>query len=209
MIHSYCCVNFDQPYWREANHTWHQHFIIDSHIFFRQFPDCQNLPNSIRVTCLESIHGNLNPTSLVALQFRLLDVKNIEPGILGLGRTDPFIELQKKNVDPVVGIINWITAYRSEHVHDNLNPVFKSFELTVEDLCYADEDWPLRMVVYDWQKNGKHRMLGMAQTSLSDLLEKKSKGGNADRSSAMSVTIEGTETAIGLIVVLESNVRER
>jgi Ca2+-dependent lipid-binding protein len=138
-----------------------------------------------------------------------LDVKNIEPGILGLGRTDPFVELQKKNVDPVVGIINWITAYRSEHVHDNLNPVFKSFELTVEDLCYADEDWPLRMVVYDWQKNGKHRVLGMAQTSLSDLLEKKSKGGNADRSSAMSVTIEGTETAIGLIVVLESNVRER
>lgn len=164
--------------------------------------------NSIRVTCVESVQGSLNPISIATLQFRLLDVKNIEPGILGLGRTDPFLEIQKKNVDPVVGIINWITAYRTEHVHDNLNPVFKSFELSLEDLCYADDDWPLRIVVYDWQKNGKHRMLGMAQTSLNDLLEKKSKGGNADRSSALSVTIEGTETSIGLIVVLESNVRE-
>ena len=157
---------------------------------------------------MESITGSLNPTNLVTLQFRLLDVKNIEPGILGLGRTDPFFEIQKKNVDPVVGIINWITAYRSEHIHDNLNPVFKSFDLCVEDLCYADEDWPLRMVVYDWQKNGKHRMLGMAQTSLADLLEKKSKGGNADRSSALSLTIEGATTTIGLIVVLESIMKE-
>ena len=133
-------------------------------------------------------------------------MKNIESGILGLGRTDPFIEIQKKNVDPVVGVVQWISAYRTEYVLDNLNPVFKEFDLSVENLCYCDENWLLRLIVCDWQKSGKHRTLGYCYTSLKDLREKVAKGGNADRTSAMPISIEGASTTIGLIVVLKAEV---
>ena len=152
------------------------------------------------------MQGSLDPTSLAKLQFRLLDVKNIESGILGLGRTDPFIEIHKKNVDPVVGIVQWIAAYRTEHVMDNLNPVFQKFDLPVEALCYCDEDWPLRLIVCDWQKNGKHRTLGYSETTLKDLRDKVAKDGNADRTSALPISIEGALTTIGLIVVLKADV---
>ena len=160
----------------------------------------------MRATCIESVQGSLDQTNLARLQFLLLDVKNIEPGILGLGRTDPFLEIQKKNVDPDVGIVQWITAYRTEHVLENLNPVFKEFDLPVEALCYCNEEWPLRLVVWDWQKNGKHRTLGYCETSLKDLRYKEAKGGNADRSSALPISIEGAATTIGLIVVLKADV---
>lgn len=158
------------------------------------------------MTCIESIQGSLDPTGQVALQFRLLDVKNIESGILGLGRTDPFLELQKKNVDPDVGMIQWIVAHRTEHVNNNLNPVFGEFQMSVENLCYCDEEWLLRLVVKDYQKNGKHRQLGILETSLRDLREKISKGGNADRDSALPVMVEGgKETTVGLVIVLKAD----
>ena len=160
----------------------------------------------MRATCIESVQGSLDPDGLANLQFRLLDVKNVESGILGLGRTDPFIEIHKKNVDPVVGVVQWISAYRTEYVMDNLNPVFKEFDLSVENLCYCDEDWPLRLIVCDWQKNGKHRTLGYSETTLRDLREKVAKGGNADRTSALPISIEGASTTIGLIIVLKAEV---
>lgn len=158
----------------------------------------------VRATCIESVQGSLDQKSFATLQFRLLDVKNIESGILGLGRTDPFVEIQKKNVDPDVGIVQWITAHRTEHVMDNLNPVFKAFDLPVEALCYCNEEWPLRLVVWDWQRNGKHRTLGCYETSLKDMQYKEAKGGNADRSSALPISIEGAPTTLGLIIVLKA-----
>lgn len=38
---------------------------------------------------------------------RGLDIKNVEPGLLGLGRSDPFFELSRKNVDHKAGYVRW------------------------------------------------------------------------------------------------------
>mmetsp|Transcript_22217 Transcript_22217/g.36786 ORF Transcript_22217/g.36786 Transcript_22217/m.36786 type:complete len:276 (+) Transcript_22217:158-985(+) len=160
----------------------------------------------IRATVVESLQGSLMPDAAVKLQFRLLDVKNIESGFLGLGRTDPFIEVQKKNVDLDAGIIQWIPVYRTEHVDDNLNPVFKAFQTTAEELCYGDPEWPLRLVLYDWQRKGKHREMGVYETcaSLANLQANVATGGNADRESALPVDKKDITTA--LIIVLKAEV---
>jgi hypothetical protein len=109
-------------------------------------------------------------------------------------------------VDPEAGVTNWIPVIRTEHVMDNLNPVFKAFDISVEELCYCNPEWPLRLVLYDWQKKGKHREMGMYDTSLADLQENISQGGNADRDSAVPVDKKGVTNA--LIVILKAGTTE-
>jgi hypothetical protein len=53
----------------------------------------------------------------ITLHIRGLDIKNVEPGIMGLGRSDPFFELARKNADHATGVVRataeLIEAYRS------------------------------------------------------------------------------------------------
>eukprot|EP00548_Thalassiothrix_antarctica_P001732 CAMPEP_0194138908 /NCGR_PEP_ID=MMETSP0152-20130528/8659_1 /TAXON_ID=1049557 /ORGANISM="Thalassiothrix antarctica, Strain L6-D1" /LENGTH=186 /DNA_ID=CAMNT_0038836559 /DNA_START=340 /DNA_END=897 /DNA_ORIENTATION=+ len=53
----------------------------------------------IRVTVLESIMGS--DRGIMNIQFRLLDVKNIESGLLGLGKSDPFVEIEKYSTSEI------------------------------------------------------------------------------------------------------------
>lgn len=155
---------------------------------------------SIRATVIESEKGSL--TGSARLRLRLLDVKNVEAGILGLGRTDPFLEIQKKNFDPHAGVTNWIPAYRGEHILDNLNPMFQEFQVPVEAFCYCDPLWPLRIVLYDWQKGGKHRSIGLYETNFQDLMAKVATGGNADRECGLEILKEDSEKTVALLIVL-------
>jgi hypothetical protein len=61
----------------------------------------------------ESIKGDALGTAHMHL--RALDMKNVEPGLLGLGRTDPFFEISKKNADYAAGVVVWYAnaLYRS------------------------------------------------------------------------------------------------
>jgi hypothetical protein len=43
----------------------------------------------------------------MTLHLRGLDIKNVEPGLLGLGRSDPFFEISKKNADHAAGVVRW------------------------------------------------------------------------------------------------------
>jgi hypothetical protein len=53
----------------------------------------------------ESIKGSASGT--INLHLRGLDIKNVEPGLLGLGRSDPFFEVAKKSLDTTAGIVRW------------------------------------------------------------------------------------------------------
>jgi hypothetical protein len=53
----------------------------------------------------ESIKGQSQGTA--ELHLRGLDIKNVEPGLLGLGRSDPFYEIAKKNLDTTAGVVRW------------------------------------------------------------------------------------------------------
>ena len=58
-------------------------------------------------------------SGLCTIQLRGLDIKNVEPGIFGLGRSDPFFELSRKNADHAAGVVRWyvlIFFFVSEHL---------------------------------------------------------------------------------------------
>ena len=48
-------------------------------------------------------------------------MKNVEPGFFGLGRSDPFFEVAKKDADFALGQLRWNTVYRSEHIDNHLS----------------------------------------------------------------------------------------
>ena len=141
------------------------------------------------------------------LQFRGLDIKNVEPGLLGLGRSDPFVELSKKNADHVAGVVRWNVVHRSDHIKDHLNPFWSSFVVGLEQLCYNDLSWPIRVVVKDWQANGKHRVIGQFETTPQTLMSRVAVKGNADREMAFEIfkeSLGASAKSQGLICVLKA-----
>lgn len=140
--------------------------------------------------------------------FRGLDIKNVEPGPFGLGRSDPFFELAKKDMDHVNGQSNWNVVYRSEHIENNLNPFWSPGKLSLEKLCYGDLAWDMKVIVWDYNDNGKHEKIGEFETKIKELQERISIKGNADRDQAFDLGSGGLKKfrSHGLFVVLEAEV---
>lgn len=97
-------------------------------------------------------------------------------------------------------------VYRSEHIYNHLNPYWKPFSIGLEELCYCDVTWPLRITVKDWQSGGRHRIIGEFETTLQTLQEHRAIRGNADRETAFELFKEDHLTSLGLIVVVQAEV---
>ena len=147
-------------------------------------------------------------TGSLHLHLRGLDMKNVEPGPFGLGRSDPFFEISKKNADYNIGQVKWNVVYRSEHIENNLNPYWKPTYIDLEELCYAKLDWPLKVSIYDHNDNGKHRMIGEFETTISQLQDRVGIKGNADREQAIPLGLEDKYKTYGLLCVLKADLIE-
>lgn len=140
------------------------------------------------------------------IQFRALGVKNIDKGLLGLNSTDPFYEISKKYSDPSVGISRWLPVVRSEYKQDILNPFWNPFTIGLEELCNCNLETSIKITIFDWENDNDHREVGYIETTVSQLMKKKSKRGNADKENAMIIR-EATEdyssasTAAHLVVL--------
>jgi hypothetical protein len=151
--------------------------------------------------CMGDSQGSLH------LHLRGLDIKNVEPGLFGLGRSDPFFEVAKKNSDHSIGLTQWNVIYRSEHIDNNLNPLWTPCDIGLEELCYGDLSWPLKISVFDHNHNGKHGLIGEYECTIGQLQQDISIKGNADRDKAIHLSTE--EKAVkgksyGLLVVLKA-----
>ncbi|KAG7349143.1 C2 domain containing protein [Nitzschia inconspicua] len=142
------------------------------------------------------------------LHLRGLDMKNVEPGLFGLGRSDPFFEVAKKDADYSVGQVKWNTVYRSEHIDNNLNPYWRPTNIGLEELCYGDLEWPLKVSVFDYENSGKHRLIGEFETTIADLQNRKAIRGNADREQAILLSVEEKFKTYGLLCVLKAELSE-
>lgn len=90
---------------------------------------------------------------------------------------------------------------------DNHNPVFEPLSIGLEELCYCNAKWPLKITIMDWQRNGKHREIGSVETTVANIMERVSKRGNADREHALVVSEDyATGGNCGLIVVISAKV---
>lgn len=79
--------------------------------------------------------------------------------------------------------------------------------MSLEELCYCDLDWPLRITILDWQGNGKHRIIGTFETTVRNLVERISVHGNADRENAYELFKENRTTKRGLVVILKAHIK--
>mmetsp|Transcript_13623 Transcript_13623/g.37644 ORF Transcript_13623/g.37644 Transcript_13623/m.37644 type:complete len:275 (-) Transcript_13623:103-927(-) len=157
------------------------------------------------------VESNPEHRGTAQLQFRGLDIKNIEPGPLGLGRSDPFFEVAKKTAEPGKGIARWNVVYRSEVIEDHLNPFWNPFEISLEELCDGDLDSRLQVAIYDSRK-GTNRLIGSIEGSINQLKERVGIRGNADREQAFELGLEetgrGTTTGTGLLCVLKCDITQ-
>ncbi len=132
-------------------------------------------------------------------------MKNVEPGAFGLGRSDPFFEIAKKNADYTIAHVKWNVVYRSEYIDNNLNPYWRPASIGLEELCYGKTDWPLKITVLDYNDNGIHRKIGEYETTIADLQSRIAVKGNADREQAIQISKEGKFKTYGLVCVLEAS----
>lgn len=173
--------------------------------------------NSHKTTVGIRIHKSQQGTDagFVTLQLRGLDIKNIEAGILGLGRSDPFFEIHKKNLDPNHGTVHWTPVYRSKYINNHLNPYWKEFTIDLETLCYQNMAHPLQIKVLDWNANGKYREIGKFECVLPQLRDNVARRGNADRLRAFPLTasldaraaVGSEDISFGMICILKCDVR--
>lgn len=136
---------------------------------------------------------------------------NIEPGLFGLGRSDPFYEISKKNPNMSAledGTETWNAIYRSEPINNHLNPMWDKTRLGLPELCFGDLAWPLKITVYDYNINGNHVLMGELRTCVQEMRQKLSIRGNADRDQALPLTrkMKGRELTGGILCVLEASI---
>lgn len=137
---------------------------------------------------------------------RGLDLQNIESGLLGLGNIDPYLEVSRQYNDPASGEVRWVPVYRSEHIFDIINPLWKPFALDVEKLCHGDLGRTLNIAVWDHEDGRKgDRWLGDAEVTPEWLASNVTRGGNASREHALDLKNKQMEE-VGQIVVLRAEV---
>lgn len=148
------------------------------------------------------IESNPETTGKVRLQLRALDIRNVEPGLLDLGRTDPYFEISKKIFQPTTGYTKYQVVYRSAVIENHLNPLWKPFEVGLEELCNGQLDsTELCIAVYDTKQ-----MIGCFAATLKQLQQQISIRGNADRERAFELKKDlggnKDDETFGLICVL-------
>jgi len=109
-------------------------------------------------------------TGWLTLMLRGKNLKDIEY----FSKSDPFYEVRTKIGD------EWVFIYRSEHVENELSPVWNERNFQLDVLCQGKLETPLLLSVYDHESDGKHRLLGEVTTNVNELLSAKAFGGSGD-----------------------------
>jgi len=101
----------------------------------------------------------------LTLKMKGVKLKNVEGFFQG--KSDPFFEISKKSNSG--GSLSWDNIYRSEHVKNNLNPVWKEATISLASLCGGNLDHRLKIAVFDHESNGKHVLIGTVETTANGL----------------------------------------
>jgi hypothetical protein len=113
-----------------------------------------------------TIHGEevASCSEFLSAQLKGIKLKNKE-GMFGT--SDPFFVLSRVREDG-----SWTPVYKSMSIPRNLNPVWPTFTVSLQKLCNGDYDRPLRIEVFDHEKSGNHKLMGVGETTTRSLINK-------------------------------------
>uniref|UniRef100_A0A7S2L7B2 C2 domain-containing protein n=1 Tax=Leptocylindrus danicus TaxID=163516 RepID=A0A7S2L7B2_9STRA len=148
------------------------------------------------------------------LQIRGLGLKNVERGLLQ-GLSDPFFEIWKSHkivanqsaattgVPGDAQTLIWSLCYRSNHIPNHVNPTWEPFEIDTAILCNGDMYRDIKIVVYDWEQSGNHRVIGNIRTRARELESRVCVHGNGDVSRALPMLSKGKSQ--GSLIILKAD----
>lgn len=79
--------------------------------------------------------------------------------------SDPFIEISRLNEDG-----SWSAIWRNQYIPKTLNPKWAQCKIPMAQLCNGDIDRPLKLVIMDHEKSGRHVFMGQSETNVRSLL---------------------------------------
>ena len=125
---------------------------------------------------------------VLRLQLAANNLKNTE-GFTNLRKSDPFYEVSRRGcADGGVGAPTWDNVFRSSVQNDTLNPVWDTAAvLDLGMVCGGNLDAPLRISIYDFEKSGRHVLMGQVETSVNGLVQ-------ANTTGTMELTVKGNKT---------------
>jgi hypothetical protein len=137
-------------------------------------------------------------SGILRLKLKGLSLKNVE-GVMR--KSDPFFELSRQINS--AGAQTWDNIYRSDPVSDCLDPAWKDAIVSLSTLCGGDQDLPVRVAVFDYEKSGRHVSMGQFETSVNGLVNANT-GGAEDAGKAIPLKLKGE--LVGSIIVLKAEV---
>ena len=178
-------------------------FNLRNALDFPEHAHIEDLDNGAQLKC--HLVPSEETSTVMQFQMRCLDVHNVESGLLGFGKTDPYIEISKVYHYPKTGSKYSHPIYRSEVVFDHLNPIFDPCNITLEQLCDGNPDMSLEITLWDYDKKKRH-LIGKTETNVHGLLDAVALEGNGDRSRALEFYKDGYEKmkSRGLLVVMSA-----
>jgi Copine/C2 domain len=126
-------------------------------------------------------------------------------------KSDPFYEIHRR-VENEDGFIDWEQVYRSKTIMDNLNPVWPEVVIDVLSLGDGNLNHPIKICIFDHEKDGNHDLLGETLVSVNRLIDSSTEGLD-DFSRAIPLTMKkakGHKTKqlhAGKLLVLEAYMR--
>jgi len=80
-------------------------------------------------------------------------------------KSDPFLRFYKKTESG-----DWLMQHETEMIKDNLNPIWKPFELNIVKLCPKSYDDVFKIECWDFEKSGKHKFMGVCELTMKNVV---------------------------------------
>ncbi len=82
------------------------------------------------------------------------------------GRSDPFLQISRIYEDGSYGVV-----WKNDPIMNNLSPTWPQSRIPMMKLCNGDIERPLRIEIFDYEKSGAHKSMGIVETSVRGLLD--------------------------------------
>ena len=82
------------------------------------------------------------------------------------GKSDPYLIIYRQLPGNT-----WTEVYRTEVVMNTLDPIWKPLSTTAQKLCNGDFKKPIKVECYDWDRVGKHDLIGINTVCLEELVK--------------------------------------